>query len=242
MRDVAGRPTLDRAFRRLVRADAATAGRLLLELLPIQRLVYPDPVGYDLVLGVGRGCVCVSAPGDTVEIAVRSTPRQPDAVDFQVFGEPAHIARMLTAGAFRRRFGRRIAKVRGDRHGVAALAALLGAPLDLRALHDAGVALDPATAFSLVASMVEPDWTARQRFVIGHEEPGTATTYLIVREGQPPQVTRDEPAGGVTTMLACRTDQLLAALAGDPAAGMTVRGDERRLAILRQWVKRAQSQ
>jgi hypothetical protein len=241
MREMAGRPTLDRAFRRLVRADAAAAGRLVLELLPLQRLVYPDPVGYDLVLGAGRGCVCVSRAGDTVEIAVRSAPRRPDEVDFQVLGEPAHIARMLTAGALRRRFGRRMAKVRGDRQGVAALAALLGAPLDLLALRDAGVALDPGTALSLVASMVEPAWTENERFVIGHEEPGTATTYLIVQERRSPQVTRHEPATGVTTMLACRADQLLAALAGDSAAGAAVRGDERPLAVLRQWVKRAQS-
>ena len=239
-----GRPTLERPFRRLLRTDAEVAGRLVLELLPLQRVVYPHAIAYDLVLGTGpgRGCVAVTATADTATIAVQSIPRPREAVDFQVYGEPARIARLLTAGRLRRRFSRRVARVRGRRQGVAALSALLGTPLDLAALHDAGVALDPATAFSLVASMIDPAWTVRERFTLAHVEPEAATTYLIVSDGRPLRVTRTAPEGRIATTLSGTAEQLLAALAGQPAGGLTVTGDGGALTSLRAWIDHAQSE
>ena len=114
-------------------------------------------------------------------IAVATAPRARAEVDFQVHGDPARIARLLTAGWFRRRFSRRVARVRGRREGVAALSALLGTPLDLRELHRAGIRLDPATALALVAAMIEPEWTRGQRFALAHEDPRAASTVLIVQ-------------------------------------------------------------
>jgi hypothetical protein len=246
LHEALGRPSLERPFRKLVRADASAAGRLLLELLPLQHVVYPHAVAYDLVLGTGTGpthpCVCVTVADGTVTIAVQSTPRPREAVDFQVSGEPARIARLLTAGRFRRRFGRRVARVRGRRDGVAALAALLGTPLDLTALHRAGVRLDPATAFALVASMIDPAWTVRERFTLAHIEPQSATTYVIVRDGRPIEVTRTAPEGRINTTVFCKADQLIAVLSGQPVGGLTVTGDEGPLALLREWIKHAQSE
>jgi hypothetical protein len=246
--EVLGRPSLERAFRKLVRDDPEAAGRLLLELLPLQRVVYPHKIAYDLVLGSGRGearparsCVCVSVPNGTTSITVQSAPRPRDEVDFQVVGDPARIARLLTAGRFRRRFSRRVARVRGRREGIAALTALLGSPLDLSDLHRAGVRPDPATAFALVASMVDPAWTRGERFALAHEDPQAASMFLIVRDGAPLQVVRRPPESKVATILVCAGDQLLAVLAGDAVPGLTVRGDERPLAALREWIKLAQS-
>jgi hypothetical protein len=239
-----GRPTLEGPFRKLVRADADAAGRLVLELLPLQRVVYPHSIAYDLVVGAGpgRGCVSVTVTDGTATIAVQSTPRPRDSVDFQVYGEPARIARLLTAGRWRRRFSRRVARVRGRREGVAALSALLGTPLDLKALHDAGVRLDPATAFSLVASMIDPAWTVRERFTLAHVGSETATTYMIVSDGRPIEVTRTAPEGRITATLSGTADHLLAALSGQAVSGLTVTGDAGALTSLRQWIKRAQSE
>src|SRR5205807_9032548 len=103
------------------------------ELLPLQRVLYPHAVSYDLVLGADR-CVWVSVPDQTPIIEVQAAPRPRQDVDFQVLGNPRKIARLLTAGWLGRRFGR-AARVRGPREAVAALSALLGAPLDLGALH-----------------------------------------------------------------------------------------------------------
>jgi hypothetical protein len=244
LHDVLGRPSLEPSFRKLVRTDAEAAGRLLLELLPLQRVVYPYPVAYDLVLGAGpaRRCVCVSVPNGTTNIAVQSTPRPREQVDFQVFGDAARIARLLTAGRFRRRFGLGVARVRGRRDGLVALSALLGTPLDLGDLQRAGVRLDAGTAFSLVAAMVQPAWTAGERFTLAHVEPEAPTTYLVVRDGARMRVGRTAPDGRVTTTVACHADQLLAVLAGEPAEGLAVTGDERPLAALREWIKRAQSE
>ena len=234
------RPTVERAFRRMARTDPDAAGRLLLELLPLQRVVYPHPVTYDVVLAHDR-CVWVSVADGAPSIEVQSAARPRPEVDFQVLGDPKRIARLLTAGWFGRRFGR-AARVRGRREGVAALSALLGAPLDLGALHGAGVRPDPLIAFALLAAMIDPAWTATERFTLAHATPDATRTYLVVGEGRPPTATRIAPAGGATTTLACATDHLLAALAGEPMPGVRVTGDVAAFLSLRKWIKRAQSE
>ncbi|MGZ4243651.1 MAG: hypothetical protein ACXVSE_05095 [Solirubrobacteraceae bacterium] len=234
------RPSVERAFRRMARTDPDAAGRLLLELLPLQRVVYPHAVTYDVVLAHDR-CVWVTVADGTPSIEVQSAARPRQEVDFQVLGDPKRIARLLTAGWFGRRFGR-AARVRGRREGVAALSALLGAPLDLGALHGAGVRPDPLIAFALLAAMIDPAWTATERFTLAHATPDAARTYLVVHEGRPLTATRIAPAGGATTTLACATDHLLAALAGEPMPGVRVTGDVAAFLSLRKWIKRAQSE
>jgi hypothetical protein len=182
----------------------------------------------------------VTVPNGTPSIAVETAPRARNEVDFQVFGDPARIARLLTAGWFRRRFSPRVARVRGRRDGVAALRALLGTPLDLRELHRAGIRLEPATAFALVAAMVEPAWTRGERFTLAHEDPRAASTFLTVQAAGGVSVARRPPEGRVATTVACPAGQLLAVLAGEPVPGVVVRGDERPLATVREWIKLAQ--
>ncbi len=241
MHEALTRPSLERAFRTMARTDLDAAGRLLLDLLPLQRVVYPHAVTYDLVLAPDR-CVWVSVPNGVPAIEVQTAPRPRQEVDFQVIGEPARIARLLTAGRLRRIFGRRAARVRGRREGVAALSSLLGAPLDLGALHHAGVRPDPLIAFGLLAAMIDPAWTATERFTVAHSAPGATRTYLIVHEGRPPAATRIAPEGGPSTSIHCATDDLLAALAGEPVPGVRVDGDVGAFLSLRKWIKRAQSE
>ena len=241
MHEALTRPSLERAFRTMARTDPDAAGRLLLDLLPLQRVVYPHAVAYDLVLAPDR-CVWVSVPNGVPTIEVQSAPRPRQEVDFQVVGEPARIARLLTAGRWRRLLRRGTARVRGRREGVAALSSLLGAPLDLGALHRAGVRPDPLIAFGLLAAMIDPAWTATEQFTMAHASPGASRTYLIVREGRPLVATRIAPEGGRSTTMHCTTDDLLAALAGEPVPGVRVDGDVGAYLSLRKWIKRAQSE
>jgi hypothetical protein len=227
-------------FTALARHDAASAGRLLLDLLPAQRSAYPHPVAYDLVLGEAPGVVQVTVRDGPPEIRQTDSARQLGTVDFQVVGGPASIARRLTAHGLRRRFGRRIARVRGNRDAFAALAALVQSPLHLGELDAAGVRMAPPMALTLVSLMIDPAWTAGQRFTIAHVD-GEATAHLTVSDRRPPTVTAGAPAEPATTTIVCPADSLLLVLAGGRPDELEIRGEERPLALLLEWAQRAQS-
>jgi hypothetical protein len=227
-------------FAALARNDAASAGRLLLDLLPAQWAAYPHPVAYDLVLGEAPGVVQVTVRDGPPEISHSDSARQLAAVDFRVVGSPASIARRLTAKGLRRRFGRRVARVRGNRDALGALAALVHAPLHLGELYASGVRMAPPMALTLVSLMIDPAWTAGQRFTIAHVD-GEASAYLSVNDGRPPTVTAAAPAEPATTTIVCAADSLLLVLAGGRPDELAIRGGEHPLALLLKWVQRAQS-
>jgi hypothetical protein len=235
----AGGRTLETAFRRLVKRDAAVAGELLLDLLVLQRAAYPHPVAYDLVLGPGRGCVRVTVGEGPPVIERQGAARTREEVDFRVRGEPARIARLLTAHGIWRRLGPRVARVRGRRDGLVALQALLAMPLDLVALRDGGATLRPEAIFGLVGGMVDPAWTAGESFVIAHRDPDGAVTYLTVRDGRAPAVTQTAPAGRIATTIDGPAEALVMILSGAPAPEGRLSGDEGPLESLRTWIKRA---
>jgi hypothetical protein len=131
--------------------------------------------------------------------------------------------------------------VRGHRDGVAALSSLLGAPLDLRALHAAGVRPDPLIAFALAAAMIDPAWTATERFTFAHASPAQNRTYLVIDGARGASATRIAPDGGATTTMHCPACDLMAALAGEAVPGVRVEGDVGVYLSLRKWLKRAQS-
>jgi hypothetical protein len=237
----AGGRTLEAAFRRLVKRDAAVAGELLLDLLVLQRAAYPHPIAYDLVLGPGRGCVRVTVGESLPVIERQGAARTREEVDFRVRGEPARIARLLTAHGIWRRLGPRVARVRGRRGGLVALQALVSMPLDLVALRDAGATLRAEAVLGLVAGMVDPAWTAGESFVVAHRDPDGAVTYLTVRDGRALAVTRTAPEGRVATTIDGSADVLVTVLSGAPAPEGHLSGDEGPLESLRTWIKRAQS-
>jgi hypothetical protein len=231
------------AFERLTAADPDRAGRLLVGLLPAQGAVYSQPVAYDLVLGAHE-CVQLTLPpgGATPEIAVAQAPRDAAAVTFQVMGDHAALARLLTAGRVRARLGRGVARVSGDRHGLTALRALVRRAMSLEQLYEAGVRLDPELAFSLAAAMVRPEWTGEERFTVAQHEGAEAAraTYLNVRGGEPLTVSDAPGDGPAAVTIVCRDDQLLAVLAGELADGAAIHGDSSHLLALLGWLERAQ--
>jgi hypothetical protein len=241
----APRATLAAPFRTLCRHDPALAGQLALSLLGMQRIAYPQPVSYDILLGPGHGCVQVTSGDGSTEVARQATARPLQQVDLQVVGGPARFAKLLAAGRIRRRLGFGVARVRGNRDGLAALDALLALPLDLPALVDGGMSTDPSILLSLVAGIVTPDWTRGARFSISHRDGNAPATYLLIADGREPMVTTVAPTGPITTVISCAQSDLASALTGSPAlepASLQVAGDRAPLAQLQAWIKRAQSE
>ncbi len=240
------KPWLGKAFRTLAVRDGPAAGRLLLALLPAQRAADPQPVAYDLVLG-DLACARVTVGSAAVHVEVGDEPRPMSEVDFELVGDLASIARLLTAGPLRRRIGwlpgrHRVARIRGDRSRFPALEHLIDAPLTLSQLGAAGVRLDPVLALTVAALMIEPEWTAGERFTIGHREaPAPAPdAYLHVLGGRPPLATAEPPHGPVAAVIVCPGEDLLGVLASESGARFVLEGDERPLALVRQWLDRAQ--
>lgn len=161
LRPARGAPTGDppgdwlaRVFSRLAGADPEMAGQLLLALLPAHVAVHPEPFAYDLILGRGE-CVRVTVRAHQSVVELADSPRADSEVDFQVVGELASVARTVAAGRFRRRFGRGMAHVNGDKAAFAALCDLVRAPLSPRQLSAAGVRLEAPLALTVVSLMVD---------------------------------------------------------------------------------------
>ena len=237
------RPTgrwLLRALKRLLREDPAAVGRLVIHLLPAQILVSGGAIRYDIALS-GAGCWAVTVTGGEVRLAVLAARRESGEVAFTVEGDMAELGRLLVYGRMRRRLSRRVARVRGDRSRLVSLDRLVREPLGLGELYAAGVRLDPELVLLLVAYMIDPSWTAAERFTVGHESPGGGgRVYLLVRDGTRPRVSHEPPLGPVTTTIRCADERLLAVLTGGSEAGDTVRGAAAPLTLLSRWIARAQ--
>ena len=92
--------------------------------------------------------------------------------------------------------------------------------------------------------MIDPAWTATERFTVAHASPGAGRTYLDRARGRARSIGHaDRPRGRTAAPRShCTTDDLLAALAGEPVPGMRVDGDVGAYLSLRKWIKRAQSE
>jgi hypothetical protein len=234
------KPWLAPVFNALVRTDAASAGRLLLDLLPAQAVAYPHSVAYDLVLGEPPGFVQVTVRGGMAAVGFGAAARARGEVDFQAFGSPARLARLVAAGVLWRRWRRGMARIRGERRSLAALRSLVGHPLHLGELHAAGVRIEPALALTIVSLMIDPAWTAGERFAVAYTD-GEAGAQLQVRDGAALTVRAVAPAEPAATTIVGSADSLLLLLAGGPRDELTIRGEERPLMLLLDWVQRAQS-
>jgi len=230
---------LEPPLKRLLRESPETAGMVVVALLPAQSMV-AGPVRYDLALG-DAGCLAVTVLDGEVRIEHLSEPRPLDEVAFRVEGDLAGLGRLLMYGRLRRRLSRRVARVRGDRAALRALEDLVRVRVGLLELDGAGLRIDPWLTFTLVASVIDPSWTRGERFTVGHESRGGENrAYLLVRDGEPTSVLRKAPLGPVATTIRCHPDQLLTLLAGGSAAEVSVLGATAPVALLREWVARAQ--
>ena len=234
------RAWLPEVFKSLVAREPMTTGRLLLQLLPAQRAAYPQPIAYDLIFGE-PACVQVTVEDGAPRLDFTDSPRTPQEVRFQMTGDLASIARTAAASRWRRRFGWGKARITGDKHGVAALRALIRAPLTLGELYAAGVRLDPPLALTVASVMIKPSAASGARFTIAHQatESEPADAYIHVSDRKL-SVTETPPADAAETTIVCPPDALLLVLAGAGQADATVRGEREPLELLQRWIEEAQ--
>lgn len=229
-------PWLPTALRRLAQDDPATAGRVLLGMLPAQGLVTQRELHYDLVLA-GRGCIGVDVRSDGTRVRPQDTPRARRDVDFRVSADEAGLARLLLG----RRGLRRRARVRGSRRRLRELRRLASEPLTLRDLGAAGALLDSALAFQLVALAIDPAQTAGQCFTIAHTPfaGGPADAWLRIKDGENPLVLTTRPGEQLAATIRSTRGALLPLLAGiapPPGEAAAIDGDPTPLTLLRTWI------
>jgi hypothetical protein len=235
-------PWLPRALRHLEHHDPATAGRVLAGMLPAHALVAERPLRYDVALA-GRPALQVDAAPGTAEVRIRPSARPRRETDLRIATDDAGLARLLLG---RRRLLRRRARVRGARRHVRELRRLAQAPLGLRDLARAGVALDPALALQLAALAIPPADTVGRRLTLAHAAlaGGPADAWLHVPgTGEPPAVLTTQPPQQPDATLRCTRGALLALLAGvEPAPGErgAVDGNAEAIALVRDWIARTE--
>jgi hypothetical protein len=236
-------PWFPRAFRRLADEDPAAAGRLFLQLLPAQGLVWPEDVNYRIeVREIGTLAVDVRAGSSTVRPLLESDPSTRT-------GEPTlrtdltGLARTIAGRRGWGRVGARIASSR-NRH-LRPLRALAAAPLELSDLKRAGVRLDPVLLLRLLALAINPEWTAEETFTVAcrWRSRGRAVRgcYIHVFESAPVAVTSAPPLGRVAATLSCKPEDMLDILLGYIPLGHSlsqVGGDRAAIASLLEWFQR----
>jgi hypothetical protein len=236
---VSDTPWFPRAFRRLAGEDPTAAGRLFLQLLPAQGLVWPEDVKYRIeVAETGTLAIDVRAGTATV-LPLLESSSMPNAGEPALRTDLAGLARTVAGRRGWSRVGARIAHSR-NRH-LRPLRALAAAPLQLSDLERTGVRADPVLLLRLLALAIDPAWTAQETFTLACRWSGQGSVrscYIHVFESAPVAVTNAPPLGRVTATLSCAPDDLLDILLGDIALGDSsaqVSGDHAAFTSLLEW-------
>src|SRR5579875_145875 len=236
-------PWLREAFRALARDDPPAAGALVLALLPLQSLVHPEPLAYDIVLS-GIESVQVTIDDNGQRIGRFPSSRSLEQLNFRVSGDVAQLGRLLAARRLRRRFGRGLARVEGSWRHFRALEALLDARVRLRELPAAGVELPAQLTLQLIAAMLSPQLTGGAELTLAHRDPahGGAGSFLSIRRGGWPQAGTIAPGLEPSLTIWCARQILPAVLdGGEPdRLGARVEGAVEQLAALGRWLEAAQ--
>jgi hypothetical protein len=230
-------PWLEDGLRRLARANAATAARLALQLLPGQALAVTGPLDYDVdVAGLGRQRIAVR-PGD----AESGAPAGRRWRRFRVVATPAGVVKLVVGGGAAGPAGVRAARtLRRGR----ALRRVPSVPLRLGALARAGVLPDPGLLYRALALAIDPEWTRGHRFTVALEITGPRGGTWHVRADDGARVVVDEASPGTTADAVVHASQvgLQHLLDGEaPPAGekAAMRGDASAIGLLGQWSDRA---
>jgi hypothetical protein len=234
-------PWFPRAFRRLVEEDPKAAGRLLLQLLPAQGLVWPEDVAYRIEVAE-TGVLAVEVRGGHCTVrALLESDATAQAGEPTLRTDLAGLARTIVG---RRGWGRVGARITGSRNRhLQPLRALAGAPLELRDLRRVGAQPDPVLLLRLLALAVDPEWTAEEVFTIACRWRGRIQSgcYIHVFENAPIAVTSAPPLGRVAATLTCEPGDLLEILMGEIPLEDTlvqVSGERAALGSLLEWFRR----
>lgn len=240
-------PWLRGALVKLAHDDPATAGRLIVGLLPAQaeRLGPGVAVDYDLtVTGIGSHAVTVAA--GAVAVAPLERPRGRRRADFRLEGSALALAELLAGHGRRpRRLGGPV-RLKGRRRLRARelLTALAQDAPSLTGAARAGARLEPGDVFAAFPYAIHPSWTRGHTFTIAQEVVGHGTWLVGVADGAPLTVERgpapDAPRpDAAVTFTRPAFDALLRAEPAPAGERPRVRGDRVAVALLKAWTDRA---
>ena len=88
---------------------------------------------------------------------------------------------------------------------------------------------------------IDPTLTVRESFSLAYAADGEEEVYLVIHAGAPLEVTGAPPAGRIGVTVTGPAGTLERVLGASDATDAAVTGDESLLAVLRTWIKSAQS-
>jgi ribonucleoside-diphosphate reductase beta chain len=190
---------------RIGKAEPELAARLVLMTLPAAAARIPGTLVYDLsVEGLGTHRVSVSGGRARVDrLALGTNGSKPEhepaagETDFRMSAEPRALVALATGAA--RPLGlmlRGAVRVRGKRRRLLRLRHMSATEIGLDEIVEAGGRLDVDAIFRSLPYAIDPDWTRGHAFLVRYELTGEGggTWYVDVRDGQPLQVTDEQPS------------------------------------------------
>lgn len=226
------------AIARLAALDPQAAARLVVALLPVQRLHVDGDVSYDLTveeLGTFR---VLLHPGATT-IEPRSAPGGRKEVDFHLAG-PAAVLAELAGGGIRRR--PRGTRVTGSKRKLRRLLRELRQPVGLADVQRSGASVDPGLVLAALCAAVPAAETVGHAFVCVWDV-GGEIWHVRVADGLSPSAAPGLPSDAVAATVRVGPEALLPLLAGLPTpagAEARVEGNAHAVALLRRWFDQAQ--
>jgi hypothetical protein len=232
-------PWLADAVERLAARDADAAARLVVALLPVQRLRVDAPLTYDLT-ATELGTFRVALDGEA-SVEPRAEPGPRREIDFHLEG-PATALAGLAVGGLRRR--PRDAQFDGSRRKLRRLLKGMRDPVLLGEIARSGAMVEPGLVLSALSAATDPALTDGHTFAVAWDVTGPrgGTWTVRVAEGAP-FVEPGLPAGGATATVHVSQAAFLPLLAGfapPPGEGATVEGNLHAVELLRQWFDAAQ--
>ncbi|MCW2966394.1 MAG: Chromosome segregation ATPase-like protein, partial [Solirubrobacteraceae bacterium] len=233
-------PWLAEAITRLAALEHESADRLVVRLLPVQRLRVANDLVYDLtVTELGTFRVTLRDGETTVEPVAEPGGRKD--VDFHLEGTAPELAQFAAGGMRKRPKGTHL---EGSRRRLKRLIKDLREPVQLSDIARAGAVVEPGLILAALAAGMELEWTTGHTFtvawVIGGEHGGTWT--VRIGDGLP-QVLPGLPEEGATATLHVPQQvfiPLLAGFAPPPGEEATASGNAHAVALLRQWFDQVQ--
>ena len=199
------------ALNRIAKEDPELAARLILMTLPGAASKIPGTLTYVLdVDGVGAHRVSVSGGRARVDPAADGDGHD---ADFRLHADPRTLADLVTGarGPLGLMMRGRL-RIRGKRRKARKLRKLSSGALSMADVVEAGGTLDPDILYRSLPYMIEPDWTQGHSFTVKYVVTGErgGTWYVMVRDGEPLVVTREEREAVGTATVSFDTYQRMA--------------------------------
>jgi len=237
-------PWLRGALVKLAHDDPETAGRIIAALLPVQAAVVQGPVDYDLTISE-VGTLAVTVAGGRAYVKPLDAPRGRREAEFHLTAGALTLAELIAGVSHRIARFRGPARVSGRKRRIKHLRAIPGATLSLAEAARAGARLDPGLVFRTFPYVIHPAWSRHESFTVAQQiaSDPPQTWYVTIGNGRGMRVVTTPPedrADATVTMTPEAFGHLLRGEPVPPGHRPSVRGDRAAVALLKQWLDRAQ--